>query len=165
MANVPIVGNIAVGRSIIASSTCGLSSPEQYCSQTSPQVCDICDSNEDQLAHSPKLMIDHGDSVINPPKDRTWWQSENIAGGPVYIDLSFNNKFFFTHVIISFKSLRPALMEVSKSNDFGSSYQHLQYYSVDCKKELSINSTMECTTLYSSASPGEVITYLFIHNM
>lgn len=153
MSYVPYVGNIAIGRLITANSTCGVSGQEQFCSQDYySQSCELCDNTVEHLAHPPQFMIDYGDSISSI--DRTWWQSKT-TDSPVLIDINFDGMFFFTHVIISFKSHRPALMEILKSSDFGSSYQLLQYYSVDCENDLLPNEL--CTPEYSDNSHGEVI--------
>ena len=149
----PDVGNIAIGRSITASSVCGETGPEQYCYPTPGEECAICDSQNDVLSHPPSLMID-GDS-------QTWWQSENnVSSVTVHLDLG--KTFFFTHISISFKSLRPAAMLLEKSNDNGYSYVILQYYSTDCMTDFGLMDSKDtpgtaiCTSIYSPPTPGEV---------
>ena len=152
---IPHVGNVAIGRDITSTSTCGVTDPEQYCTQETVRAgeeCRICDN--DHFPHPPSLMIDTGDSV-HYPSNRTWWQSQTNTSS-VQIQLDFEGTFFFSHVIISFKSLRPAAMILYKSVDDGSSFQKLHYYASDCEREFGTPSDVPCTSEYSDPSPGEV---------
>ena len=159
---IPHVGNIAIGRPIKSSSTCGLENQEQYCFPEPTETCGICDNSINWLAHPSHLMTDAGDSV-HSPYDRTWWQSETNVSY-VIINNDFGATFFFTHIIISFKSWRPAAMIIEKSLDYGTTYKPMQYYSTDCEGDFGLpddsNSTMSssvsCTSKYSQPSAGEV---------
>ena len=154
--HIPHVGNVAIGRDITSSSTCGTKGPEQYCAQDPPAIkkqCSVCDNSDHQDSHSPSLMIDYGDSVHS--LSRTWWQSEsNISH--VDIQLKLEEAFFFSHIIISFKSRRPAAMILHKSIDDGNSFQKLHYYASDCAREFGPVTDAPCTSEYSHPSPGEV---------
>lgn len=158
--HVPAAGNLAVGRTLTASSTCGFLSPESFCSGSS---CSVCDSSVPSQAHPPSMMADR-DAVSSP--NRTWWQSVNNVA-PVTLELSLGATFFFTHMIISFRSPRPDAMVLEKSIDSGRSYQPIQYYSSDCVRDFNIpdtpfpnsSPTATCTSQFSSTEPrtnGEV---------
>ncbi len=139
---VPSTGNIAIGRLISTTSTCGLSGDEQYCSRTDAGSCSVCNSVDSTSAHPAHNMVDYD--------TQSWWQSQNNVEN-VTIELDFEKLFFFTHVLVSFRSLRPALMSLEKSNDGGVSYEHVMSYSVDCAME-----DMPCTSSYSLPTPGDV---------
>lgn len=151
-------GNLAVGQTLSASSTCGSTQPEQFCAQPSSNTeCAVCDLSQPGLAHPASHMTDK-DYV--GAEQRTWWQSEGGASN-VTIQLDLENTFLFTHVLMLFKSSVPAAMFVEKSVDFGSTYQVLQYFSTDCEEYFSMPdsssgvsfSDVTCTSAYQG---GEV---------
>ena len=140
---IPTTGNIAIGRSITSTSTCGESGQEYFCSTTDRGICDIVDPNS---AHPADNMIDYSQD--------TWWQSQNNIDN-VTIDIDFEKSFFFTYILISFKHLRPATMSIEKSNDGGLSYKPLMHYSADCEADFP-STDIPCTSLYSQSTPGYV---------
>ena len=145
---VPSTGNIAIGRSITASSTCGESGPEQFCS-TSTESCNICNSKDKAYSHLPTDMIDGSAS--------SWWQSEsNVDNVTIIID--FEKTFFYTHILVSFRSQRPAAMTIEKSTNGGLSYQPLHSYSSDC--EIYFPDFTSCSSQFTHPSPREVVPYL-----
>lgn len=159
-------GNLAVGRAIIANSTCGTEGPQQYCTLSllgGNADCFTCDASDPANAHNADALSDRDSSVLS---NRTWWQSENGIDS-VTLELNLEALFYFTHVVLTFRSPRPAAAVVEVSRDFGATYVIHQYYSNDCEGDFglpersSISNFGEviCTSEYSDLMPlsnGEV---------
>ncbi|EDO39502.1 predicted protein [Nematostella vectensis] len=168
----PATGDLLVGREnkIYASSTCGLRGPEEYCVVSNLQDygdCHICDSRpyqtNPQFSHVPKYML----SSFDGRKKDEWWQSENGREN-VYLQLDLESEFHFTHLIMRFRTFRPAGMVIERSWDYGKKWQIYRYFSADCDKifpgipkgEPKDIDDVICTNKYSTVEPstnGEVI--------
>lgn len=87
----PATGDLMIGRSanLTASSTCGMTSPEDYCIvahlQANPEECFVCDTSIPDLNHEAENMI----STFNGNRDKTWWQSENLKEN-VYLQVNIS---------------------------------------------------------------------------
>ncbi|XP_015232221.1 PREDICTED: netrin-4-like [Cyprinodon variegatus] len=168
----PPMGNLALGRLLRSQSVCGSNSSERFCffSQTSSPhskqscsapKCSRCDASKPGRAHPPSAM---SDSSFRHPD--TWWQSaEGVKEETLQLDLE--TKFLFTHLIVVFRSPRPAAMVLERSKDFGRTWETMRYFASDCEKMFGLAegspggvSGATCTSKYSGASPctkGEVI--------
>jgi len=173
----PETGDLLVGRTkfLHASSTCGLEErgPERYCvlgTSRDQNVCDYCDSSE---PYDPARNVTNSHMIENivsrKQGDRfnRWWQSENGKQN-VYIQFDLEAEFAFTHIIMTFKTFRPAAMIIEKSADFGRSWKVYGYFAANCAEAFpSISSDLPknlgdlyCESRYSSVTPstkGEVV--------
>ncbi|XP_074521304.1 laminin subunit beta-4 [Halichoeres trimaculatus] len=168
----PLLGDLMVGRGaqLSASSTCGLDGPQKYCIigyLEEDQKCFICDS---RLPHSSNPNSHHIQSIIttfDPDRKLKWWQSENGVH-EVSIRLDLETVFQFSHLVLTFKSFRPAAMLVERSKDFGQSWKVFRYFAEDCSLHFPSVSAepadsvddVVCDSRYSGSEPstdGEVV--------
>lgn len=95
----------------------------------------------------------------------TWWQSaEGVKEETLQVDLE--TEFLFTHLILVFRSPRPAAMVLERSQDRGHTWKTLMYFARDCEEVFGLaegspvgESGAACTSKYSGAFPcsrGEV---------
>jgi hypothetical protein len=170
----PETGDLLIGRTkfLHASSTCGLKQPERYCvlGQTQDATkCFVCDSSEpfDARANINSHTVDN--IVSRQPGDRfsRWWQSEN-GRQDVYLQFDLEAEFTFTHIIMTFKTFRPAAMSIEKSSNYGRTWKPYAYFAYNCADSFPGVSTkaasrlgeVYCESKYSSETPstkGEII--------
>ncbi|KAG9274181.1 netrin-4 [Astyanax mexicanus] len=153
----PRMGNLAVGRHLRANTHCGSTSAEHFCNYDEGSCvprCGVCDPAVTEQTHPPSAMTDS--PFRRPP---TWWQSaQGVATEILQLDLEV--EFYFTHLIIIFRSPRPAAMSLERSQDFGKTWSTLRLYAQNCSGQFGIEDGHGCTEKYSSARPcsgGEVI--------
>eukprot|EP00069_Balaena_mysticetus_P022261 bmy_13862T0 len=162
----PRMGNLALGRKLWADTTCGQNATELYCFYSEntdltcqQPKCDKCNAAQPHLAHLPAAMAD---SSFRFP--RTWWQSaEDVHREKIQLDLEA--EFYFTHLIMVFKSPRPAAMVLDRSQDFGKTWKPYKYFATNCSATFGLEDDVVkkgaiCTSRYSNPFPctgGEVI--------
>uniref|UniRef100_A0A3Q3NKE3 Laminin, beta 4 n=1 Tax=Mastacembelus armatus TaxID=205130 RepID=A0A3Q3NKE3_9TELE len=170
----PQLGDLMVGRAaqLSASSTCGLDGPQNYCIigyLQEEQKCFKCDSRLPYNRHSSpdSHRIENVITTFEPERKRKWWQSKNGVD-QVSIQLDLETVFQFSHLVLTFKSFRPAAMLVERSLDFGRSWKVFRYFAEDCSVHFpyvsdepadSIDDVV-CDGRYSGSEPstdGEVV--------
>ncbi|KAJ3611955.1 hypothetical protein NHX12_020234 [Muraenolepis orangiensis] len=171
----PRMGNLVLGRRVLTQTACGLNATERYCSYSSaafsgpassgpassgpassghaqspappPSKCSgglRCAKCNAALPHLAHLAAAMADSSFRHPD--TWWQSAEGAESET-VQLDLEAEFYVTHLILVFRSPRPAAMTLERSRDFGRTWRPLMRYAPDC-------------AAYSGAYPctrGEVI--------
>ncbi|XP_040262981.1 laminin subunit beta-2-like [Bufo bufo] len=166
----PATGNLLIGRaqSLTSTSTCGMETSQEYCivsHLSESEKCFICDSRVPHQRGSQRIQ-----NVIyltGLDGEKTWWQSENGVE-MVSVRLDLEAEFHFTHLILKFKTFRPAAMLIERSSDFGRTWKAYRYFSYNCTKmfpgvpvnALHKSDDVICDQRYSDIEPsteGEVI--------
>ncbi|XP_065565697.1 netrin-1-like isoform X2 [Artemia franciscana] len=133
----PDFENIAFGREVLTSSTCG-NPPTRHCFNTvdekgeKQRQCQICDSANAKKRHPAFYLTD-----LHNANNVTCWQSEPQMPGSsdnVTLLLSLGKKYELTFVSLLFCSQKPDSLAVYKSMDYGKSWLPFQFYSSQCRK-------------------------------
>lgn len=131
----PVMDDIAGSATITATSTCGSNGPETVCQLGSIHSCGVCDSG---LSHPPSAMTDdHSD---------TFWRSQTYGSIPddhddgVNITLSLLGKAHYIEKIsLVFVGPKPESFRILISNDNGTSFKPLRYFSQSCQDTYGIS--------------------------
>uniref|UniRef100_A0A8D1WZW8 Laminin subunit beta 3 n=1 Tax=Sus scrofa TaxID=9823 RepID=A0A8D1WZW8_PIG len=126
----PPVGDLLIGRTrfLRASSTCGLTKPETYCTQYDEwkMKCCKCDSRLPHNYNSHRV-----ENVVSSSGPMRWWQSQNDVN-PVSLQLDLDSKFQLQDITMDFKGPVPAGLLIERSSDFGKTWRVYQYLAADC---------------------------------
>ncbi|XP_025776785.1 laminin subunit beta-3 [Puma concolor] len=126
----PPVGDLLIGRTrfLHASSTCGLTKPETYCTQYGEwrMKCCKCDSRLPHNYNGHRV-----ENVVSSSGPMRWWQSQNDVN-PVSLQLDLDRRFQLQDIMMDFKGPLPAGMLIERSADFGNTWQVYQYLAADC---------------------------------
>uniref|UniRef100_A0ACB8F193 Uncharacterized protein n=1 Tax=Sphaerodactylus townsendi TaxID=933632 RepID=A0ACB8F193_9SAUR len=102
----PIFENIAFGKQVQVSNTCG-TPPEDYCLQMSTKdsstSCHHCDAGNALLHHNASYLTD-----FHSQEEPTWWQSQSMAFGVQHPN-SVNITLRLAHILL----LRVQVVEFS----------------------------------------------------
>lgn len=145
----PPMGNLASGRTLFTLTSCCTNSSS--CLATQPRCL--------AELHPPALMAD--DPFIHPD---TWWGSAAATGEKEEIRLDLETRFCMSHVVMLFRSPRPAAMRLERSQDFGQTWETLKLFARNCTEMFGLPDDVSqagavCTSRYSNAVPcsrGEV---------
>ncbi|XP_056304742.1 laminin subunit beta-1 [Danio aesculapii] len=170
----PATGNLLIGRAInlTTTSTCGLDGPEPYCIVShlkDSEKCFICHSENpyDAYYHRDSHRVENVIYPMDSTGELTWWQAVNGEEN-VSVRLNLEAEFHFTHLIMKFKTFRPAAMIIERSSDFGRTWRIYRYFAYNCTKtfprvpahSLRFIDEVICEERYSDIEPstdGEVI--------
>ncbi|XP_015919728.2 laminin subunit alpha isoform X1 [Parasteatoda tepidariorum] len=180
--------NLAEGRKIVASATCGVgvNEPELYCklvgantdSRDNPninliqgQVCDYCDPSNPNTAHPAEHAIDGTEK---------WYQSPPLSRGMKYnevnLTIDLGQEFHVAYVFIKMgNSPRPGVWVLERSTNDGETFAPWQYFADspgDCvqmfgpdalQQRILKDDTVICETKFSKVVPlvgGEIVVSL-----
>ncbi|XP_070341279.1 netrin-3 isoform X1 [Equus asinus] len=114
---VPGLVNAALGREVLASSTCGRPATR------------VCDASDPRRAHPAALLTSAG-STANP----VCWRSDSLRKAPLNVTLTvpLGKAFELVFVSLRFCSAPPASVALLKSQDHGRSWAPLGFFSSHC---------------------------------
>ncbi|KFO19671.1 Laminin subunit beta-3 [Fukomys damarensis] len=126
----PPAGDLLIGRTRLlrASSTCGLTKPETYCTQYGEwqMKCCKCDSRLPHNYNSHRV-----ENVAASSGPMRWWQSQNDVS-PVSLQLDLDRRLQLQSIMMELKGPVPAGMLIERSSDFGKTWRVYQYLAADC---------------------------------
>ena len=125
----------------------------------------ICDASDPEKFYPPLFLSDADNPTDSASSNRTWWISE---GGieEVTITLDLDGFYYLYEVRVDFLSPRPSAALIEVSQDSGTSYHPLRWYSVDCGGDFQLPdedpSTADvgeviCTSQYSDTPEEELV--------
>ncbi|KAK5600881.1 hypothetical protein CRENBAI_008041 [Crenichthys baileyi] len=153
----PPIGNLASGRVLLTWPNCSIN--DNIHQSLCPNAPETPHSYQEDT-HPSSLMTD--DPFLHPD---TWWASGRGHKEQDEIRLDLETKFCLSHVVLVFRSPRPASMVIERSADFGITWEALRVFAHNCRVEFNLDDDLNrpgslCTSRYSSPQPcsgGEVI--------
>ncbi|KAM6108146.1 laminin subunit beta-3 [Pterocles gutturalis] len=126
----PPAGDLLLGRAhqLRASSTCGLTKPETYCTPHGEwrMRCCRCDSRLPHAYNGHRV-----ENVLSSAGHSRWWQSQNGIER-VSLQLDLDQPFQLSSILLQFRSPLPTAMLIERSTDFGQTWEVYQYLASDC---------------------------------
>ena len=166
----PAIGNIALHRSVTATSTCGENGTTQF------EVFGDGGSGSLMECSADDPLLAYPTSNINDNNLDTSWQSDvNVTD--VIVQLDLEGPMLFESLMIVWSTPRPSAMIIERSSDFGGSWIPYRYFATSCVNFFMLNSTVitpdtilpsteaVCTIMDSSVFPlmdSEVVVLLAI---
>lgn len=126
----PEFHNLAYGKRIYASHSCG-KPPRKFCKwQLRGHTCHVCDSRIPSQTYPVKYLTD-----LHNQNNVTCWQADpKQSRENVTLILSLGKAFDITYISLQFCGPRPESMAIYKSLDFGKSWRPYQFYSGSCSR-------------------------------
>lgn len=124
----PPTGNLALGRTVNASSTCTAGDELLIFGTDTVVVCDPGDT--------------HSSTRINDNNNGTVWVSEiGVPDSIVTLQLDFEAPVLFNRMTMVWGSVRPRSMVLERSGDNGQTWQIYRYYSASCTSSFMLPDT------------------------
>ncbi|KAJ8412103.1 hypothetical protein AAFF_G00143700 [Aldrovandia affinis] len=127
----PPTGDLLLGRDrhLQASSTCGLTGTEVFCTPFGQwkMKCCPCDSRDPMGRNAHTLQ-----NVLSTAGPNRWWQSKKDAS-PVTLQLDLEDTFQLGTLVLKFKGPRPNALVIERSTDFGHTWNPALYMASDCR--------------------------------
>lgn len=126
----PEFHNLAYGKRIYASHSCG-KPPRKFCKwQLRGHTCHVCDSRVPSKTYPVKYLTD-----LHNQNNVTCWQADpKQSRENVTLILSLGKTYDITYISLQFCGPRPESMAIYKSLDFGKSWRPYQFYSGSCSR-------------------------------
>ncbi|MEQ2174360.1 hypothetical protein GOODEAATRI_007191, partial [Goodea atripinnis] len=146
----PPIGNLASGRVLLTWPNCSIN--DNINQSLCPNAPETPHSYQEDT-HPSSLMTD--DPFLHPD---TWWASGGGHKEQDEIRLDLETKFCLSHVVLVFRSPRPAAMVIERSADFGITWEALRVFAHNCRVEFNLDDDLNrpgslCTSRYSSPQP------------
>ena len=138
----PPIGNLATGRSINVSSTCG--DGNEYCTLLSPGPCLTCLPSS---INSPSSINDNNNNTV-------WYSAIGPESVTTTMQIDFEAPILFQNMTIVWQSVRPRSMILERSQDFGATWQVYRYYSNSCPDSFMIpNIVVTDDSVFNTTDP------------
>ncbi|XP_046730465.1 laminin subunit beta-3 isoform X1 [Silurus meridionalis] len=166
----PPLGDLLKGRETVirASSTCGLTGIEVFCTPLGQwkMKCCPCDS---RTAAGRNTHTIH--NVLSKDGPERWWQSKKDVS-PVTIELDLKQLFHIDNLLLYFKGPRPDALVIERTSDWGRTWAPVLYMATECESSFPHILTMSadldtphCYTLPSNTNNPYQDQRVYFHPM